>query len=120
MKADVWPPRTLRTCAALPRITGNSSHGAWKSREIPAVTATLIPAGRLSIDLKAVPPADPRAGLPKLLLKKFARPPAGESGRRFTYAAAMDRPWTAFAAVRMTSMTRSGWESIGTWLLSSS
>ena len=26
----------------------------------------------------------------------------------------------AFAAVRMTSMTRSGWESIGTWLLSSS
>ena len=27
---------------------------------------------------------------------------------------------TAFAAVRMTSSTRSGWESIGTWLLSSS
>ena len=28
--------------------------------------------------------------------------------------------WTAFAAVRITSRTRSGWESIGTWLLSSS
>src|SRR5262249_586221 len=27
---------------------------------------------------------------------------------------------TALAAVRITSMTRSGWESIGTWLLSSS
>src|ERR1700756_5243201 len=27
---------------------------------------------------------------------------------------------TAFAAVRITSITRSGWESMGTWLLSSS
>ncbi len=29
-------------------------------------------------------------------------------------------PWTAFAAVRMTSITRPGLESIGTWLLSAS
>jgi hypothetical protein len=34
--------------------------------------------------------------------------------------AAADCPRTASAAVRMTSRTRSGWESIGTWLLSSS
>jgi len=34
--------------------------------------------------------------------------------------AAVDWVRTAFAAVRITSITRSGWESIGTWLLSSS
>src|SRR5260370_33589968 len=34
--------------------------------------------------------------------------------------AVVDRPRTAFAAVRITSMTRSGWERIGTWLLSGS
>ena len=34
--------------------------------------------------------------------------------------AAASRPSTAFAAARMTSITKSGWESMGTWLLASS
>jgi hypothetical protein len=37
-----------------------------------------------------------------------------------TRYAAVDRPRTAFAAARITSTTKSGLESIGTWLLSAS
>src|SRR6267142_1694010 len=44
--------------------------------------------------------------------------PFAKSPRRL-YATAL-APWTALAAARITSITKSGWESMGTWLLATS
>jgi hypothetical protein len=44
----------------------------------------------------------------------------GNDESKAGFHAATVAPEAAFTAARITSITRSGWESIGTWLLSSS
>jgi len=67
------------------------------------------PGAPLSSHSKKGDPLKPKTGL--------SGPPSSPSDLHY---AAFVAVCTAFAAARMTSITRSGWESMGTWLLSSS
>jgi hypothetical protein len=78
----------------------------------------LVVAGQIGVQLQLLRPAVYAALVAAGLLTYRRRAATKHPGLRYATVAADS--WTALAASRITSSTKAGWESIGTWLLSTS